>query len=313
MSFFGKLARRTREVMHLLISTVLLRPYVFVFLAAFLFIAIVNFGLRTTILFGLLTYGVALGCEWSSVHNGFPFGLYHYVQATRGRELWVLGVPLFDSLSFTFLSFAAYTLALLVSAPLDRKGWDLRVLDTWRLRRSPRVWLMAAVFMVMVDMVVDPLSVLGNRWFLGKVFWYDPPGPYFGVPISNYLGWFFVAVIAIALFQWLDFWLNRGRNKPLGILPHFPSRAVLGPLLYIGIVGFGITMLFVIRAPEIGWASVFIFIPLMVLAAHIVTRAESYGGADAMALHLADFPYDQRISGDKTKMPHAREHARSRA
>ena len=45
----------------------------------------------------------------------------------------------------------------------------------------------------MVDLVVDPLSVRGDRWFLGKLFWYDPPGPHFGVPISNYLGWFFIA------------------------------------------------------------------------------------------------------------------------
>ena len=89
--------------MNLLLSTIALRPYVFIFLASFLFIAIVNFGVRTTILFTALTYAVALACEWSSVHNGFPFGLYHYVEATRGREIWVLGVPFMDSLSFTFL------------------------------------------------------------------------------------------------------------------------------------------------------------------------------------------------------------------
>ena len=31
---------------------------------------------RTTVLFTVLTYVVAWACEWSSVHNGFPFGLY---------------------------------------------------------------------------------------------------------------------------------------------------------------------------------------------------------------------------------------------
>src|SRR5712692_11849335 len=102
--------------MHLLLSTVALRPYVFIFLAAFLFIAIINFGLRATLLFTVLTYAVALACEWSSVHNGFPFGLYHYIEATRGREIWIFGVPFMDSLSFTFLSFVSYTLALLVAA-----------------------------------------------------------------------------------------------------------------------------------------------------------------------------------------------------
>lgn len=278
--------------MHLLIATIALRPYVFVFLAAFLFISIVNFGVRTTLLFTALTYSVSLACEWSSVHNGFPFGLYHYVQATRGRELWIAGVPFMDSLSFTFLGFASYTVALLAAAPLYRCGFDLRILDTRKIRRAPRVWIMAALFMVMVDMVVDPLSVRGDRWFLGRIFWYDPPGPHFGVPISNYLGWFFVAAIAVAIFQTLDGWLNRGAARPRGALTALPSRALLGPALYLGIVGFGVAMLFVIGADEIAWASVFMYLPLLALMLHIVTRPESYGGADAIARHLADFPYD---------------------
>lgn len=281
--------------MHLLLSTIELRPYVFIFLASFLFIAIVNFGFRTTILFSVLTYGVSLACEWSSIHNGFPFGLYHYIEATRGREIWVLGVPFMDSLSFTFLGFASYTVAMLLSAPLYRHGADLRILDTWKLRRAPRVWLMAALFMVMIDMVVDPLSVLGDRWFLGRIFWYDPPGPHFGVPISNYLGWYFVAAITIAIFQLLDAALNRGAGKPAGSIPALRSRALLGPALYSGIVIFGITMLFRIGAPNIGWAAVFIYLPFTALAIHILTRSDCYGDAAAIERHLADFPYEREL------------------
>ncbi|HLW71247.1 MAG TPA: carotenoid biosynthesis protein [Candidatus Binataceae bacterium] len=280
--------------MALLFSTIALRPYVFVFLAAFLFVAIINFGVWTTLLFTLLTYSVALLCEWSSVHNGFPFGLYHYVEATRGREIWVAGVPLFDSLSFTFLGFASYTVALMLCAPLEREGCDLRLLDTWKIRRAPRVWLMAALFMVMVDMVADPLSVRGARWFLGRIFWYDPPGPHFGVPISNYVGWYFVAAISIAIFQALDARLNRSGAKPFGAWPDFPSRALLGPLLYFGIVGFGLTMLFTIGAAPVAWAGVFIYLPMAVLTLHILTRPDSYGDAAARARHLEDFPYGAR-------------------
>ena len=281
--------------MSLLLSTIALRPYVFIFLASYLFIAIINFGLRTTILFTMLTYAVALVCEWSSVHNGFPFGLYHYVEATRGREIWVAGVPLMDSLSFTFLSFVGYSVALLVASPLYRRGFDVRLLDTWKLRRAPRVWLMAATFMVMIDLVVDPLSVLGERWFLGKIFWYDPPGPHFGVPISNYLGWFLVAAVTVAIFQTLDARLNRGRDKPFGVVPGFPSRALLGLALYAGIVGFGITMLFWISAAETAWASVFIFIPFFALIANILTRRDCCGDKAAIACHLADFPYERNV------------------
>ena len=56
------------------------------------------------------------------MHNGFPFGLYHYIDATRAREIWIFGVPFMDSLSFTFLAFASYTVALLLSSPLYRRG-----------------------------------------------------------------------------------------------------------------------------------------------------------------------------------------------
>jgi Carotenoid biosynthesis protein len=282
--------------MHLLLSTIALRPYVFVFLGCYLAIAIVNFGLRTTILFTVLTYVVAWACEWSSVHNGFPFGLYHYIPAKRGREIWVAGVPFMDSISFTFLAFASYTVALLLSAPLYRRGIDLRMLDTWELRRSPRVWLMAALFMVMIDMVVDPLSVLGDRWFLGRIFWYDPPGPHFGVPISNYLGWYFVAAVSVGIFQWLDRRLNRGGGKPLGAVPAAPSRALWGPGLYAGVVGFAIVMLFRVGAPEIGWPGIFIFLPLLALGFHIVTRPDCRGDAAAVERHLADFPYERSLA-----------------
>jgi uncharacterized membrane protein len=280
----------------LLLSTIALRPYVFIFLASFLVISIINFGVRTTLLFTALTYGVSLTCEWFSVHNGFPFGLYHYIETTRGRELWIIGVPFMDSLSFTFLAFASYTVALLLSAPLYRRGWDLRLLDTWKIRRAPRVLLMASLFMVMIDFVVDPLSVLGERWFLGKIFWYDPPGPHFGVPVRNYVGWYMVAAVTIAIFVALDRLLNR-HARPLGGRLSFPSRALLGPALYLGIACFGITTLFRIGATEIGWASVFIYLPFLTLAIHIVSRTDSYGGQEAIENHLRDFPYDDGIIG----------------
>jgi hypothetical protein len=278
--------------MHLLLSTILLRPYVFIFLAAYLFVSIVNFGLRTTAIFTVLTYAVALACEWSSVHNGFPFGLYHYIPATAGREIWVFGVPFMDSLSFTFLSFASYTVALLLASPIRCNGMDVRLYDTRAIRRSPRVWILSALFMVMIDLVIDPVTVLGDRWFLGKIFWYDPPGPHFGVPISNYLGWFFVAAVSVALFQFLDARLASGKTRPPGVMPHLPLRWLLGPALYLGIVGFGITIAFMIDAPTIGWSAIFIFLPFIAMALNTLTRAGSRATAADVARHLEDFPYD---------------------
>ena len=102
-------------------------------------------------------------------------------------------------------------------------------------------------------------------------------------------------MITIAIFQWLDAALNRGSAKPAGLLAAMRSRALLGPALYAGIVIFGITMLFRINAPNIGWAAVFIYLPFTALALHIVTRRESWGDDAAIQRHLADFPYERGL------------------
>jgi len=77
------------------------------------------------------------------------------------------------------------------------------------------------------------------------------------------------------------------------VMPALPSRALYGPMLYAGIVTFGIAMLFRVGASEIGWASIFIHLPLLALVIHIVTRPDSYGDSAAIARHLADFPYER--------------------
>jgi hypothetical protein len=112
--------------MDLLIGTLVLRPYVFLFMAAFLVAGARDLGLRRTLLFGAVVWPIAWAAEWSSIHVGIPFGLYHYTGLTRGQELYVAGVPFFDSLSFTFLAYAAYCLARLVTwrwaSPIVQSG-----------------------------------------------------------------------------------------------------------------------------------------------------------------------------------------------
>ena len=98
----------------LLWGTVVLRPYVFVFLSAYLWLATWHLGLGRTLIYLVFGYTVAWLSEVSSIHTGFPYGVYIYIPATRAQELWVLGVPFMDSLSYVFLSYASYSLALLL-------------------------------------------------------------------------------------------------------------------------------------------------------------------------------------------------------
>src|SRR6188474_110874 len=170
-----------------LVGTATLRPYVIGFLVLFLIAATRDLGTRRTVCYLGWALGVALAAELASTRVGFPFGLYHYTGDTRGLELFVSNVPFFSPLSFPFLAYASFCLARLV---LPR---------TWAASCGGRVRmvLLAGVLMTLLDVVIDPLAVLGDRWFLGRIFYYAEAGAYFGVPLSNFAGWLVVGWVTV--------------------------------------------------------------------------------------------------------------------
>jgi uncharacterized membrane protein len=162
-----------------LAGTAVLRSYVVVFLLTYLVVASRDLGLTRALAWLGWGWLVAFAAEYASTRVGIPFGLYHYTGRTIGQELFVANVPVFSPLSFPFLSYAAWSVTRAVGA---------------RPRAGGTV-LAAGMLMMLLDVVIDPLAVRGERWFLGDVFFYPEPGWYFGVPLSNFAGW--------ALVGWL--------------------------------------------------------------------------------------------------------------
>ena len=105
------------EFLVLFAKTILLRPYVFAFLAAFLVSSIALIGWPRTWRFWLISWITAFLCEFSSTRNGIPFGWYFYNGSTVGQELYFSNIPFMDSISFSFLLFASYCLSLLFLLP----------------------------------------------------------------------------------------------------------------------------------------------------------------------------------------------------
>jgi uncharacterized membrane protein len=246
----------------LLAGTLCLRPYVFIFLGAYLVLATWDLGAGRALAFLVLGYLISWAAELCSINFGLPFGEYLYNPATQNQEIWVAGVPLMDSLSYVFLAYASYSLALVALAPgrWEGGGFHLR-----REAAGPGSWrplILGAVLMVALDIVIDPLALRGYRWFLGQIYGYPEPGVYFGVTLSNFGGWFLVALGLIRVLQLLaagvpssPCW-NWGRRD-------FPSQALLGPALYLGILGFNLTMTFVIGEICLGWVGIFIYLPFL--------------------------------------------------
>ncbi len=111
------------ETFGLLISTILLRPYVFVWLGLYFIAGGLQLGMKRIIVFTILAYVIAFISEYSSTRIGVPYGYYYYTGETRGEELFISNVPFMDSLSYSFLGYFSYSLALLIFSPVSSKGW----------------------------------------------------------------------------------------------------------------------------------------------------------------------------------------------
>jgi uncharacterized membrane protein len=246
----------------LLWGTLCLRPYVFAFLGAYLVIAALHLGLGRALVFLALGYVVAWTMEFSSIHTGFPFGWYYYIPATRDQELWVGGVPFMDSLSYVFLAYAGYTLALLALGPEGRAGWDYPLVEERRRLLSWRPTLLGAVLVMTLDVVIDPVALRGYRWFLGQMYGYPEPGWYFGIPLANFAGWLLVAGILIRLVQTLWAYLPSSGVWGWGRCA-FPGRALLGPGLYLGILGFNLAVTWWIGEYTLLLAGCFMYLPFL--------------------------------------------------
>ncbi len=168
----------------LLLGSILFRPYVFAFLAAYLVASGRDLGWRRSLLFGGWTFAVAWTAELLSTRVGIPFGLYRYTGTTRGQELFLSNVPVFDPLSFVFLAYASYCLARVALGRATGRA----------------VVAVAAGLMTLLDVVIDPLAVRGDRWFLGRLFYYPDGGVFYDVPLSNFAGWLIVGTLAVGGF-----------------------------------------------------------------------------------------------------------------
>ena len=276
------------DVVARIVGMVIHRPYVFVFFAIYLFTAVTRMGWRRTAWFTTIAYLVAFAAELSSTRNGFPFGLYHYIDTTRDRELWISNVPFWDSLSFTFLCYLGWRLGVLLYAPLVVAPGRFQVAETRAIATSWRVAVTGAVLMTWLDVVIDPLTLLGDRWFLGKIYWYPNGGIYFGVPLSNFGGWFLVGLTTIRLFQLVE---ARGRERldGGGVRP-LRLGGLLEPLLYAGILAFNLVLTFAVGEPLLGTIGVLMFVPIVVLAATHPLNPRRRATVEDLAAHRHDYP-----------------------
>jgi uncharacterized membrane protein len=222
----------------LLLHTLLFRWYVFLFWGTGLLILSRAAGSSGAVFRYGLAYAIAYACEYSSSRPGgwFPFGYYEYLPTTLKEEVWIGPLPLMDSLSFAFLMVASLGTVAWV------EGRELGDLLSAPIRKCWTSLCLVVVFFVAVDVVIDPSSLRGSRWFLGQIYDYPGGGMYFGVPVSNFIGWGVVGILILAGWRTFPFSPISGPSEKKTLFDRFGPVALyfsvylfnLGIAIWIG-------------------------------------------------------------------------------
>jgi uncharacterized membrane protein len=150
-------------------------------------------------------FALGLAVEWAGTRTGFPFGAYRYTGLLRPAAGTV---PLVVPLAWAAMGLPGYA----VGTTLARS-------------RAGRI-AVGAVALTAWDLFLDPQMIRNGFWR------WDHPGPYQGVPLSNFAGWLLVSAALMAVFDGLL------RSKSRQITPAHPglltAYTVMGVMETVG-------------------------------------------------------------------------------
>ena len=151
---------------------------------------VVALGWRKTSIFFAVSYTLSLGFELFGTGTGWPFGNYAYTDFLGYKVLDK--VPYTIPLSWFYMGLASYLLGAFV---VNRLG--VRRMTLWTV-------LLGAWFLTVWDLVLDP--AMAHESLLVQFWVWDETGPYFGMPIKNFVGWTVTGLVfmAVSRFLWRE-------------------------------------------------------------------------------------------------------------
>lgn len=171
-------------------------------------------GLHQTIILATVIIVLSFIAEYIGVSTGFPFGKYFY---TASLQPQIGNVPLLIPFAW-----------LMMLPP----SWSMAQKITGKAGKSIQFLIVSSLAFTAWDIFLDPQMVGFKLWN-----WLSP-GQFFGIPFSNYAGWFLAAFIisyfanyqssrssllyVIYILTWLI------ETVGLGIVWHQPLPALIG-------------------------------------------------------------------------------------
>ncbi len=130
-------------------------------------------GLKQGLILILILSILPIIVEAIGISSGLPYGPFHYT----------------DQMGFKFAGLVPWSVSF-AFAPLVLGSLTIASQFTQKLKFMVPI---SALILVAVDLVLDPAAVLLNIWV------WEVPGIYYGIPLTNYTGWFMTAILASAM------------------------------------------------------------------------------------------------------------------
>lgn len=145
-----------------------------------------RYGLNKMLAFFAVTSVISWTTETMSIETGFPFGHYYYTDLLGDK---VGQVPVLIFPAYFFIGYLAWTMGNLfmgnISAGIRKK--DLFFIP-----------VVSAFIMVMWNVCFDPvMSTIEGNWI------WENGGAWFGVPLTNYFGWFLTVYLIYQVFAFI--------------------------------------------------------------------------------------------------------------
>lgn len=157
-----------------------------------------SYRLRGILIFFAICFVVGNVFENFGVATGFPFGRYYFTDAMGPR---LFQVPILLGLAYVGMGYLSWTLGRVILGNLRSSLVGARVV---------MLPLVAAFIMVAWDFANDPVWTNINRLWV-----WEHGGAYFGVPVTNFFGWYLVVYL---IYQSFAIYL-RGRSPSVHPLP----------------------------------------------------------------------------------------------
>lgn len=170
---------------------ILLVPIILLFLHS-----IYTLGKVRGLFFIILASLVGLGSEVWALKTGTIFG-GHYFYRPSGWMIY--DVPLVVAFFWAVFIYVSYcvTTSFLYWLNKDKPSRNKK-----NILLLPLLVLLDGIFVVAIDLFMDPLQVKVGAWYWLK------GGPYYDIPVGNFIGWFLVTAVVTGIYRIYEYFFS---------------------------------------------------------------------------------------------------------